>query len=255
MRTIKYLDPIPTYIAPKGGVDFLLKAVLVNAAVTLIFIRLEVWLHGAEPHHMVGHVLAGLVVSVPFSLLALAAIWYLSRLRRDLATLAATDLITGLRNRRAVMSDVHLATEQSNGIMMMIDLDHFKKINDTYGHTVGGDCLRAMADVLRQQVRANDVVGRLGGEEFGVFLVDAPKEAAQRIGERICAGALLTLSDADRVVTVTASIGAVEMPKSDNIEAILTLADMAMYQAKDAGRGCLVFWEKGVTKRALVECV
>ena len=255
MRTNKYPEQILTFVTPKGSVDFLSKATLINAAVALAFFKIELFVHGAEMPHATEHVLATLILSIPFSLLALAAIWYLNTLRRGLAKLAATDLLTGLSNRRAFMAAAENATAQSRGIMMMIDLDHFKQINDTYGHTVGDECLRAMADVLREQVRAKDVVGRLGGEEFGVILVDAPMDAAERIGERICAGASLTLSDADRVVTVTASIGAVEMPQSDNIEAILTLADMAMYQAKNAGRGCLVFWEKGVTARAQAECV
>lgn len=250
MRIDKYLDEILIYVAPKGGVDFALKAVLVNVAVAFAYVRIEIWLHGVETHHMAEHVLSTLFLSIPFSMLALAAIWYLCTLRKGLAKLAATDLVTGLSNRRAFMTAAEHATAQSRGIMMMIDLDHFKQINDTYGHTVGDDCLRAIADVLREQVRADDVVGRLGGEEFGVFLVDAPIEVAERIGERICAGASLNLSEADRVVKVTASIGAVEMPQYDDIHAILTLADMAMYQAKDAGRACLVFWEKGVTARA-----
>ncbi|SMX22163.1 putative diguanylate cyclase AdrA [Boseongicola aestuarii] len=255
MRPEKYLDRILTFVTPKDGINFLSKAVLVNAAVVLAFFQIEILVHDADTHHAAEHVLATLILSVPFSLIALAAIWYLNTLRRDLAKLAATDLLTGLSNRRAFMSASENATSQSRGIMMMIDLDHFKQINDTYGHTVGDDCLRAMADVLREQVRTNDVVGRLGGEEFGVFLVDAPMEAAQQIGERICAGASLTLSQADRDVKVTASIGAVEMPQFEDIEAMLTLADMAMYQAKNAGRGCLVFWEKGVTARAQAECV
>ena len=255
MLNDRFLDQIITYVTPKGGIDFLSKAILVNAAVVLIFFKIEVMVHDAEMLYAVEHVVSTLILSVPFSLLALAAIWYLNTLRRDLAKLAATDLLTGLSNRRAFMAAAENATTQSRGIIMMIDLDHFKQINDTYGHTVGDDCLRAMADVLREQVRANDVVGRLGGEEFGVLLVDAPMEAAQRIGERICAGASLTLSQADRAVKVTASIGAVEMPQIDDIEAMLTLADMAMYQAKSAGRGCLVFWEKGVTARAQAECV
>ncbi|NNJ68304.1 MAG: GGDEF domain-containing protein [Boseongicola sp.] len=194
-----------------------------------------------------------MMISLPFSCFALAAIWYLSNLRKNLAHLAATDLLTGLNNRRAFMAAAEKATAQKRGVLMMIDLDHFKKINDSYGHAVGDECLQVIADVLREQVRATDVVGRLVGEEFGIFLTDAPIDEAREIGERICAGAELSLANTDRVVNITASVGAAEMPEDDDLESALTLADMAMYQAKAAGRARVVFWEKGVTARACAE--
>ncbi|MBT8459355.1 MAG: GGDEF domain-containing protein [Boseongicola sp.] len=226
--------------------------IAVNVIVGFGFYLFEVWLHGGQTaYYLEHHVFGMLLFSAPLSCFGLAALGYLSKLRAELAHLATTGLLTGLNNRRAFMAAAELATSQSGGILMMLDLDHFKKINDTYGHTVGDDCLRAIADVLREQVRAEDIIGRLGGEEFGVFLVDAPLEAARHIGERLSAGAELSLAEADRVLYITASIGAVEMPEKDDLETVLTLADMAMYQAKDEGRARLVFWEKGVTARAM----
>jgi diguanylate cyclase (GGDEF)-like protein len=240
-------------VTPKGGIDYLSKAMLVNAAVVLVFFQIEVLVHDADTHHAAEHVVSTLILSVPFSLLALAAIWYLNTLRRELAHLAATDLLTGLKNRRAFLAAAQTATAQKRGVLMMIDLDHFKKINDTYGHAVGDECLRAMADVLREQVRENDILGRLGGEEFAILLVDAPIEAAVQIGERICAGVDLSLENVDSVVKITASVGVVEKPETDDFESVLTLADMAMYQAKADGRARVVFWEKGVTARVCAE--
>ena len=256
MQGTEIHDRLILLIAPRNPWDFLAKVVAINVSIALGFFFLEIWIHAEEHINAIElHVFGVLVFSVPLSVLALAAIGYLSRLRAELVHLATTDLLTGLSNRRAFISATEHATSQSRGILMMMDLDNFKKINDTYGHTVGDDCLRAIADVLRTQVRADDIVGRLGGEEFGVFLVDAPIEAAREIGERLCEGTELSLAGADRVLNITASIGAVEMPKKDNLETVLTLADMAMYQAKGEGRARLVFWEKGVTARAMAGSV
>ena len=83
--------------------------------------------------------------------------------------------------------------------------------------------------------------------------MDAPLDAAIQIGERICAGAELSLANVERVVKITASVGAAEMPEKDDFESALTLADMAMYQAKADGRARVVFWEKGVTARICAE--
>lgn len=252
MTMTSFLDKLIFVLAPKGLRDFIAKAVAMNVIVGLAFYLFEVWVHGGEAIvYLERHVFGMLLFSIPLSCFGLAALGYLSKLRHELAHLATTDLLTGLNNRRAFIAATEHATSSSRGILMMLDLDHFKKINDTYGHMVGDDCLRAIADVLREQVRAEDIVGRLGGEEFGVFLVDAPLDAARQIGERLSAGAELSLADADRVLNITASIGAVEMPVKDDLETVLTLADMAMYQAKDEGRARLVFWEKGVTARAM----
>ena len=146
-----------------------------------------------------------------------------------------------------------LSNRENNSLALaIIDIDFFKKINDTYGHMVGDDCLRAIADVLREQVRAEDIVGRLGGEEFGVFLVDAPLDAARQIGERLSAGAELSLADADRVLNITASIGAVEMPVKDDLETVLTLADMAMYQAKKQGKDRYSWFDRSMADEHLL---
>lgn len=253
MRTPNLFDTLISLAAPKGRQDFVIKALATNAFAAFWFLMLEIWLHGGDAFNALHLVLGIMLISIPLSCFGLAAIGYLSGLRRELAHLAATDLLTGLKNRRAFLAAAQTATAQKRGVLMMIDLDHFKKINDTYGHAVGDECLRAMADVLREQVRENDILGRLGGEEFAILLVDAPIEAAVQIGERICAGVDLSLENVDSVVKITASVGVVEKPETDDFESVLTLADMAMYQAKADGRARVVFWEKGVTARVCAE--
>ena len=129
----------------------------------------------------------------------------------------------------------------------------FKNVNDTYSQTFGDDWVRAIADVLRDQVRSEELVGRLGGKKFATFLIDSPIDAARLIGVRLCAGAEINLADADQALNITAYVGAVEMAQQGNLGAILSLADMHMYQAKDAGRAGRVFWEKGATSNAITE--
>jgi len=128
---------------------------------------------------------------------------------------------------------------------MMLDLDNFKNVNDTYGQTFDDDYARAIADVLRDQVRSEDLVGRLGRKKFATFLIDSPIDTARLIGVGLCVGAEINLVDADQALNITAYVGAVEMAQQDNLGAVLSLADMHMYQEKDAGRGGAGLLRKG----------
>jgi diguanylate cyclase (GGDEF)-like protein len=151
------------------------------------------------------------------------------------------------------MAAAEKATASPWGILMMLDLDNFKNVNDTYGQTFGDDCVRAIADVLRDQVRSEDLVGRLGRKKFATFLIDSPIDAARLIGVRLCAGAEINLADADQALNITGYVGAVEMAQQDNLGAVLSMADMHMYQEKDAGRAGQVFWEKVATSNAIAD--
>ena len=158
MRTPNFFDTLISLAAPKSWQDFVIKALATNTCAAFLFLMLEVWLHGSDAFNALYLVTGIMLISVPLSCFGLAALWYLNDLRRELAHLAATDLLTGLNNRRAFMAAAETATAQKRGVLMMIDLDHFKKINDSFGHAVGDECLRAMADVLREQVRETDVL-------------------------------------------------------------------------------------------------
>ena len=237
------IDMAIDIFAPRGIADFVLKMLAMNTAVLLLMFAFEVGVHGESPEHLPEHLLGVALLSIPLSAASLAAISYLSDLRRRLVLLATTDILTGLNNRRAFMDAAGHAATYSGGVLMLLDLDHFKRVNDTYGHSVGDLCLQAMADVLRAQLREQDIVGRIGGEEFAVFLMDAPIEAARTIGERLSEGASVSLNGDERIVNITASIGAVEIPANDDLQKLLGRADMAMYDAKSKGRARLVFWE------------
>ncbi len=158
--------------------------------------------------------------------------------------LATVDPLTGCDNRRSLMDKLNheLARARRYGLaisILMIDLDHFKLVNDTYGHLVGDRVLQQLGDLLRRQVRAVDVVARYGGEEFVVVLPETDKEGGAVFAERIrIAVAEYDFSDASEKLGATVSIGVAGTP-DDGIaspEELLKQADTALYRAKEQGR-------------------
>ena len=162
----------------------------------------------------------------------------LDRLRH----IAAHDHLTGARTRGAFLDDVQvsLAKERGAAAILMIDIDHFKAINDNHGHAVGDRLLRAFSERVRSCLRAGDHFGRMGGEEFAIFLPATSPDAAGQVAARI----LSTLrndrfmADGERSVALTASIGIalVDGPSAPALEPLFAVADAALYRAKDAGR-------------------
>jgi len=165
-----------------------------------------------------------------------------------LAQLAVTDGLTGLYNHRHFHERLTLEVERSqrSGLplsLLMLDVDHFKQFNDTYGHPSGDEVLRQLARVLGDTRRANDVVARYGGEEFAVILVDTPKFTAAKVAERVRE----RIYDNDfseaapRAGRLSVSIGVATFPDDGgDAEALVRSADTALYAAKRAGRNRVV---------------
>jgi two-component system cell cycle response regulator len=155
--------------------------------------------------------------------------------------LSRTDPLTGLYNRRHL--DLELARRRSDAVrhgdplcLLLLDLDHFKEINDTYGHPAGDLVIRAFADLLRAELRAGDVAGRWGGEEFMVILPRTDLDGAVEVGERIrSAAAAEPIAGEGAQITVTVSGGCALGPGASP-EAMLRVADACLYQAKLSGR-------------------
>ncbi|HZV65737.1 MAG TPA: diguanylate cyclase [Telluria sp.] len=166
------------------------------------------------------------------------------QIERKLRDAAATDFLTGLPNRRQVMGHMEqeLARIQREldavATVLMFDLDHFKAVNDVYGHATGDEVLKHFAHILLSELRKVDAAGRIGGEEFAVVLAGAGMEEAQAFAERVRARMETTpLSHCGRSITVTVSIGIAAMHAADGSAATaLTRADAALYCAKQAGR-------------------
>ncbi|MBW4653433.1 MAG: sensor domain-containing diguanylate cyclase [Kaiparowitsia implicata GSE-PSE-MK54-09C] len=162
-------------------------------------------------------------------------------LESKLAKMAATDGLTGLLNRRAfveaagaTMADLHITSRPA--ALLMFDVDHFKLINDTYGHQAGDQALQAIAATCRSVLRASDLVARIGGEEFACFMPDTDTVNAAMLAERL-RQKVAALAIPPMASRVTISVGIANMPASGvTLDNLLTSADRAMYLAKRDGR-------------------
>jgi diguanylate cyclase (GGDEF)-like protein len=156
--------------------------------------------------------------------------------------LAMTDSLTGVPNRRAVMdyAERSLALRKDRQVaLLMVDVDHFKRINDTYGHPVGDEVLCQVAALLAGRLRGGDLLGRYGGEEFCVVALDTDAEGAQKLADslrEIIAGAALKTESGDLSVTVSIGVSHCPANTSRELKDILTEADSALYTAKQSGR-------------------
>ncbi|MHC1761947.1 MAG: GGDEF domain-containing protein [Negativicutes bacterium] len=165
------------------------------------------------------------------------------QLEAELKILDTTDSLTGLSNRRHVLETGGRMMEsyrryQRPLALLMLDIDHFKKINDTYGHAAGDLVLVQLADVLRSILRAADLCGRFGGEEFVCLLPETSEPEALILAERL-RGKLAEQSVSAEAgeVFFTVSIGvSVAQPEDINIGRLIQRADLALYEAKRAGR-------------------
>jgi diguanylate cyclase (GGDEF)-like protein len=163
-------------------------------------------------------------------------------MRDQMDQLARSDDLTGLYNRRAFLLEarrsIALAVRQRAPLsLLMIDLDGFKRVNDTCGHSSGDAALVGVAEVLASNVRAGDLVGRIGGDEFAVLLYAANPAAASVAAERLRAAiADLRIAVSDHEIRVTASIGHAAVVAQEDLLAAVHRADTALYRAKANGR-------------------
>jgi len=165
------------------------------------------------------------------------------RLRLDLdrsLELAVTDSLTGLRNRRFALRQLDVLLRNAPTAVLMLDVDHFKRVNDTLGHAAGDVVLVEVASRLRAHLRAADVIARVGGEEFLIALSGTPGDEAEAVAERLRATiAAVPVPAGDHIVPVTVSIGLARMQVGGSVDAALAAADAALFAAKAAGRNCV----------------
>lgn len=169
-------------------------------------------------------------------------------LEQALEEASNTDSMTGLSNRRHFIPLLHNEIIRGHRFhhsvsLMILDIDHFKAINDTHGHLTGDLVIRALADICKKTARQLDVIARLGGEEFAILVINAPLQNALIAAERIRAAvANMQLTSFDGFeFSFTVSIGVAEQPKENySEEHLINLADAALYQAKQSGRNCVM---------------
>ncbi|UVC12444.1 sensor domain-containing diguanylate cyclase (plasmid) [Rhizobium sp. TH2] len=169
--------------------------------------------------------------------------------RIELLQSAATDGLTGVLTRRAFKSEAEKLIAQAlrhqhDLSCLVLDVDHFKRVNDSFGHAAGDDVLKAESAACKATLRAGDLIGRLGGEEFAILLPHVDRAAAAAVAEKLrIAIADVVVSGDFGSVSVTASIGTTNLSiVSRDIDTLVAQADAAMYSAKNGGRNCCMSW-------------
>jgi diguanylate cyclase (GGDEF)-like protein len=171
----------------------------------------------------------------------------LRRITQDLLAQATTDKLTGLRNRRSLLAiaDYELTRSQRSGrnyAFIMADIDHFKSINDNYGHATGDEVLQVISARLMKAVRAQDQVGRWGGEEFVIFVPETQADGACVLAEKLRAAvAAEEISTGNGAISVTMTLGIAGGGKGSDITEVINAADEALYEGKRQGRNQTVY--------------
>ena len=172
--------------------------------------------------------------------------------KAQLWEMAVTDSLTGLFVRRYFMvklqEEFHRAERyEKNLSVVMADLDNFKDVNDTYGHSAGDSVLKIIGKFLQRNIRDVDIIARFGGEEFVILLPEADKEEARIVSERL--RRTLAQLKLDDLPSLTISLGIAAYPEDGNsIEKLIKRADAAMYVAKQTGRNRVIMYESGMDR-------
>jgi diguanylate cyclase (GGDEF)-like protein len=239
------IDP-GTVVGRQGSLD--------DAAETPIHIADRTWLlvvrDPNRPDVSLPLLLAVVGIALAALLGALILVWSRNERMQELEREAGQDPLTGLKNRRRFEEDLQMAMararrEGTTGALLMLDLDHFKQVNDTHGHPAGDQLIRETADVLRQRGRKSDVLARLGGDEFAVVLPHCSPAEARLAAEAIARAIRDHQPGGDGVESLTASVGVAmfgDHPRT-SIGSVVSKADTAMYAAKDGGRDGVRFFD------------
>ena len=201
---------------------------------------------GPEAFHMRNAIImcaiAPMAISCPITYCIARMSQQLNLSQIELQRLADTDPLTQLPNRRVFFRAAELALKQAarRGAtlsLLIIDADHFKELNDSYGHTTGDKALVAIAGVLKANFRPNDLISRVGGEEFAVLLmdinIDKAEVLAQRVVDKVAAS---PLSEPNAIIEYSVSCGIADTQAGYELQSLFKAADDAMYTAKERGR-------------------
>ncbi len=189
-----------------------------------------------------------LQVLVATSLLILIMVFFANAINKktvvatEMTVVANTDSLTQVANRRSFEQKLleNIGFFEVTGVgfsVIILDIDHFKEINDSYGHNVGDEILKQLAGLINSNIRSTDTLARWGGEEFVILLPNASLNTAQMLAERF--RQRIETYTFHMVIEVTASFGVSSFAATDDIVSLVARADQALYQAKEAGRNCV----------------
>jgi len=167
------------------------------------------------------------------------------RAEREAHRNANTDPTTGLANRRELLRSLADTVEcRRGGILLLVDLDHFKRVNDLHGHSTGDQLLCAVADVVKGSAPADSCCARIGGDEFAIILNSGDRAIAEEFANSLIARLSLPFPIGNIQAHVSASIGLAHIERSDKEETVLRRSDVALYAAKRAGRNCFAWFNQ-----------
>jgi len=223
-------------------------ALCVAAAIYVDPFNFGLYDDAARLRSLLTDILLPIVLAVPLLLFFSNKLRELAIAHRHLTIYASTDSLTQVMNRAAFstlvdafLKEVRSAEHRASGALLIIDADNFKAVNDRYGHDRGDEALISIAQSIKSMIRAPDIVGRLGGEEFGVFLPGANRDQAERVAERIRS----TVNDVaflpdGRAHPLSVSVGGAVFEATLPFADLFRLADQQLYAAKQRGRNRVV---------------
>lgn len=237
------MDQLMYLLAPKGAFGFVIRLIVLITIVAAANISFALRFDD-QADHFIGYYFAqAFLVGGPFITFFLAVSVFQIRLQRRLWRLARKDGLTGLNNRRTFLELMTKAREATkDGFLLMLDADSFKNINDTYGHNAGDQCLKSTSHTLRTNLRDGEIVGRIGGEEFAIYLPNATVAQVQRIGTRLTEPISFNAGH-DHCIAATLSIGATQSCDTASNEDLFAQADHALYRAKNNGKAQMVIYD------------
>ncbi|KQX40558.1 hypothetical protein ASD04_07545 [Devosia sp. Root436] len=217
---------------------------LISVALSVIFTNMimEIFSAGVNVQGLVVSIVMPLALGGPMTWFLVLRHEQLRHANDQLEHMASTDWLTACLNRGAFTGAVsrHLdrrAPTERGGALLIVDADDFKSVNDRFGHEAGDDALQLIASAIRQAVRSTDLVGRLGGEEFGVFLTDSDTATADHVAERIRRSvSAIAFAPGGSPCPLSVSIGGATFATHAPFGDLYRLADQHLYEAKNTGR-------------------
>ena len=232
------------WLSPSNKIDLIIRASIICILCSSVFSSIKVFL--GLPIYPFADTIVVSLTATPFYLVVAMGVIQWRESHAELFQIATTDALTGLMNRRAFFE----ALENSEaGALLVVDIDHFKSVNDRYGHAVGDAVLLSVGDHLSRNIRSGDLLCRLGGEEFGVYLFNADCMVLDIIAERICKGYVLYNHDVPAPIKVKMSAGGAYAAMSPTCSELYRRADQALYDAKRSGRARMHLWQPSATSR------